>query len=222
MQGAELHAEYRPATDEATIGGDWYDAFKLPDGRIAMTIGDVVGHGLQAATWMTRMRQAMQAAAMLDPDPRVMLGVANRTLRLHEREVYATAMAAIYDPPSRKLRIASAGHPPPVVARAGRSIEELMCRGLLLGVVDDGAYDDHTVEIGAGDMVVFYTDGLVEVERDPAIGQRRLFDALRLDAVTQAANPALAIFERVLDGGTIQDDIAILTLRAGSSSTITP
>jgi PAS domain S-box-containing protein len=222
MQGAELHAEYRPATDEATIGGDWYDAFKLPDGRIAMTIGDVVGHGLQAATWMTRMRQAMQAAAMLDPDPRVMLGVANRTLRLHEREVYATAMAAIYDPPSRKLRIASAGHPPPVVARAGRSIEELICRGLLLGVVDDAAYDDHTVEIGAGDMVVFYTDGLVEVERDPAIGQRRLFDALRLDAVTQAANPALAIFERVLDGGTIQDDIAILTLRAGSSSTITP
>lgn len=209
-----IHAEYRPATDEAAIGGDWYDAFRLPDGRIAMTIGDVVGHGLQAATWMTRMRQAMQAAAMIDPDPRVMLGVANRTLRLHESEHYATAMAAIYDPSARTLHISSAGHPGPALARADGTVEDIFCRGFLLGVVDEPHYNLRVLEVAPGDLAVFYTDGLVELERDFEIGQARLRDALRLGEIRSAANPALAIFERVLDGACAQDDIAILTLQA--------
>jgi PAS domain S-box-containing protein len=209
-----IHAEYRPATDEATIGGDWYDAFRLPDGRIAMTIGDVVGHGLQAATWMTRMRQAMQAAAMLDPDPCVMLGVANRTLVMQEREVYATAMAAIYDASARTLHVASAGHPGPVVARADGSVEDVRCRGVLLGVVDGGSPDVCTVEISPGDLVVFYTDGLVERERDIELGQARLRDALRRDGIREAPNPALAVYERVLAGESVKDDVAILTLHA--------
>jgi PAS domain S-box-containing protein len=213
-----IHAEYRPATDEATIGGDWYDAFRLPDGRIAMTIGDVVGHGLQAATWMTRMRQAMQAAAMLDPDPCVMLGVANRTLVMQEREVYATAMAAIYDASARTLHVASAGHPGPVVARGGGGVEDVRCRGCLLGIENAGQYDVAVVEIEPGDLVVFYTDGLVELERDIEVGQARLRDALRLAEIREAPNPALAIFERVLAGASAKDDVAILTLHAVATS----
>jgi PAS domain S-box-containing protein len=209
-----IHAEYRPATDEATIGGDWYDAFRLPDGRIAMTIGDVAGHGLQAATWMTRMRQAMQAAAMLDPDPRVMLGVANRTLRMQDRDVYATALAAIYDASARTLHVASAGHPDPVLARAGGATAELGCRGFLLGVVDEPSYDLKVVEIGPDDLLVFYTDGLVEVERDLDLGQSRLREALGLGSVRSAENPALAIFDLVAGSATVQDDVAILTLHA--------
>jgi PAS domain S-box-containing protein len=209
-----IHAEYRPATDEATIGGDWYDAFRLPDGRIAMTIGDVVGHGLQAATWMTRMRQAMQAAAMLDPDPCIMLAVANRTLVMQEREVYATAMAAIYDAAARTLHVASAGHPSPVIARAGGVVEDVRCRGCLLGVESAANYDVAVVEIAPDDLVVFYTDGLVELERDIESGLARLREALGRDAVRTADNPALAIFEHVLAGASAKDDVAVLTLHA--------
>jgi PAS domain S-box-containing protein len=215
LPDVRIHAEYRPATDEATIGGDWYDAFRLPDGRIAMSIGDVVGHGLQAATWMTRMRQAMQAAAMLDPDPRVMLGVANRTLRMHDREIYATAIAAIYDASASTLQIASAGHPGPMVARADGSVEDVHCRG---GVVDEPKYDARVVRIGPGDLVVLYTDGLIELDRDLELGEAKLRAALRDDAVRSADNPALAVFEHVIGNATAADDVAILTLHARSET----
>jgi PAS domain S-box-containing protein len=209
----QLHAEYRPADDEATIGGDWYDAFLLPDGRVAMTIGDVAGHGLQAAIWMTKMRQAMQAAALLDPDPRVMLGVANRTLLMLENDVYASAMAAIYDATTHSLIVASAGHPGPVVSRHDGSVEEMAFPGFLLGVVDQNVYDVHTIRLEPGDVAVFYTDGLVEADRDFALGAERLRNALARTEVRSAVNPALAVFETVLEGASIQDDVAILTAR---------
>jgi hypothetical protein len=218
LPDVRIHAEYRPATDEAAIGGDWYDAFRLPDGRIAITIGDVVGHGLQAATWMTRMRQAMQAAALLDPDPRVMLDVANRTLTMQSLPLYATAMAAIYDASTHTLHFASAGHPGPAISRADGRIEDLLCGGVLLGVLDDSHYDVRTTEIEPGDLVAFYTDGLVELERDFERGQARLHDALRRDAVRAAVNPAVAIFEHVTGGATVQDDVAILTLHATATA----
>jgi PAS domain S-box-containing protein len=210
----ELFAEYRPAGNEAAIGGDWYDAFRLPDGRVAITIGDVVGHGLHAAVWMTKMRQAMQAAAMLDPDPSVMLGVANRTLRLLERDVFATAMAAVYDGTTRHMTVASAGHPGPAVARADGTIEEPYLSGLMLGLADDAVYENHAIAVRAGDLVAFFTDGLVEADRDIERGYERLRAALRLASVKGAANPALAIFESVLSGIAIRDDVAILVARA--------
>lgn len=213
-----IDAQYHPATDEALIGGDWYDAFRLPDGRIVMTIGDVAGHGLHAATWMTRVRQAMQAAAMLDPDPRVMLSVANRTLRMHGCELYATAMAAIYDATTRTLHLASAGHPSPLVARADGSVDELPCHGVLLNVVDEPSYELCAVEIVPGDLVVLYTDGLVEIERDFERGQSRLREAVCHDDIRTSETPALAIYERITGGATVQDDIAILTLLARSAN----
>jgi PAS domain S-box-containing protein len=206
----QLSAEYRPATDEAAIGGDWYDAFLLQDGRLVMTIGDVTGHGLEAAIWMTKMRQAMQAAAMLAPDPRVMLEVANRTL-LRERDVFATALAAIYDGPSRTMAIASAGHPGPTIARQTGAIEEVDCPGVLLGVSDNNVYGLQTIVLNPGDLVVFYTDGLVEAERDIRRGLERLREALRREDVKNAEDPALGIFEAVLAGLPIRDDVAILT-----------
>jgi PAS domain S-box-containing protein len=213
----ELFAEYRPAGNEAAIGGDWYDAFRLPDGRVAITIGDVVGHGLHAAVWMTKMRQAMQAAAMLDPDPSVMLGVANRTLRLLERDVFATAMAAVYDGAAGHMIVASAGHPGPAVARAHGAIEEPYLTGLMLGLADDAAYENHTIAVRAGDLVTFFTDGLIEAERDIERGYERLRAALGVESIKTAANPALAIFESVGGGITIRDDVAILVARAISA-----
>ena len=129
-----LTAEYRPGKSEATIGGDWYDAFALEDGRIVLTVGDVLGNGLRAAIVMTKLRQAMQAAAMVVADPNVMLDVADKTLRLHDGDGYATAIAAVYDPKLQSLTFASAGHPGPMLRAPDGSVEELSSPGLLLGL----------------------------------------------------------------------------------------
>jgi len=209
----QLDAEYRPAADEATIGGDWYDAFVLDDGRIVMTIGDVIGHGLKAAIWMTKIRQALQSAALFDAHPRVMLGVADRTTAMLEGDVYATALVAIYDPRMRELSAASAGHPGPSIVRSDGTVEDVSCPGTMLGIPGRSVYHVCAVTLQPGDLVVFYTDGLVEAGHDFTLGQQRLRDALASSAVRTAKNPALAIFENVLGGMAVQDDVAIMTAR---------
>ena len=209
----QLDAEYRPAADEATIGGDWYDAFVLADGRIVMTIGDVIGHGLRAAIWMTKIRQALQSAALLDAQPHVMLGVADRTTAMLEGDVYATAFVAIFDPRTHELTVASAGHPGPIIVREDGRVEDVACAGTMLGMPGGSAYDASTLALQRDDLVVFYTDGLVAAGRDFVIGQQRLRDALASSAVRAAENPALAIYDHVLAGTVVRDDVAILTAR---------
>jgi serine phosphatase RsbU (regulator of sigma subunit) len=213
LDDLRLSADYRPGNSEATIGGDWYDAFVLGDGRIVMTIGDVIGHGLKAAIWMTKLRQALQSAALLDAHPRVMLGVANRTAAMLEGDVYATALVAIFDPRTRDLMAASAGHPGPSVVRSDGTVEDVSCPGTMLGIPGASIYDVCTTALQPGDLVVFYTDGLVEAGRDFAAGQQRLRDALASESVRTAENPALALFEKALAGTVVQDDVAILTAR---------
>ncbi|GAC1306931.1 MAG: hypothetical protein NVSMB19_19420 [Vulcanimicrobiaceae bacterium] len=110
-----LSAEYRPGNSEATIGGDWYDAFVLDDGRVAITIGDVLGSGLNAAVTMGKVRQAMRSAATLSPLPNAMLDVADHTVRAESADTYATALACIYDTSKHQFTFASAGHPGPAM-----------------------------------------------------------------------------------------------------------
>ncbi|HEV2643344.1 MAG TPA: PAS domain-containing protein, partial [Candidatus Elarobacter sp.] len=124
IENLRLSADYRPGNTESTIGGDWYDAFLLPDGRVALTIGDVLGSGLAAAVIMGKVRQSMRSAAVLSPDPESMLDVADRTIRDESDDTYATALAAIYDPRVGQFSIASAGHAGPVLRHADGRIEE--------------------------------------------------------------------------------------------------
>ena len=160
-----LNADYRPGSDEATIGGDWYDAFVLRDGRVAISVGDVIGHGLHAAVTMTKLRQAMQAAAMVSPDPNVMLRVADETIRLIDVDGYATAVAALYDPQARTLTFASAGHPGPIVRTPDGRVTDHSTSGLLLGLRTGSETDVCVIDIPAHSTIVLYTDGLVEATR---------------------------------------------------------
>lgn len=210
IDGLELAAEYRPGSAEATIGGDWYDAFELDDGRIAITVGDVLGHGLHAAVTMTKLRQAMQAAAMLDPDPSAMLRVADKTLRLIDADAYATAIAAIYDPRARTLAYASAGHPGPALRGPTGSVVDLTRSGLMLGLFDGRASEVAVVATPAGSTLVFFTDGLIEATRDIAEGQQRLHDYLASDATLDGLAGARQLVEHVLGHGDASDDIAVL------------
>ncbi len=215
VPGLDLDADYRPGSDEATIGGDWYDAFVLDDGRVAITVGDVLGHGLHAAVTMTKLRQAMQSAAMVDPDPNVMLDVADKTLRLVDRDGYATALAAIYDGTAQTITFASAGHAGPAVRTADGRVEDFHSEGQMLGLRPGGEGATNVVPAVPGVVMVFYTDGLTEATRDTDEGQRRLHEALGRDDVAHGERPARTIVQQVLGTTQASDDIAVLVARIG-------
>ena len=213
LEQLELDADYRPGSDEATIGGDWYDAFVLADGRVAISVGDVLGHGLRAAVTMTKLRQAMQSAAMVSPDPHVMLDVADKTLRLIDPDGYATAIAAIYDPAAQTLAFASAGHPGPVMRTPDGRVEELASYGMMLGLRSPERQKITLVPAPDGTMFVFFTDGLTEATRDIEAGHRRLHEAVGRDEVLGGSRPARAIVQSVLGAAEASDDIAVLVAR---------
>jgi PAS domain S-box-containing protein len=213
VEHLDLDAEYRPGSDEATIGGDWYDAFALEDGRVAITVGDVLGHGLHAAVTMTKLRQAMQSAAMVNPDPNLMLDVADRTLRLLDPDGYATALAGIFDGEAGTLTFASAGHPGPALRTQDGRVLEFTSPGLMLGLRDGRQNETELVPAAPGSTIVFYTDGLVEATRDIDVGHRRLHEALERADVVNGEHPARAIVAHVLGGDEATDDIAVLVAR---------
>jgi len=204
-------ASYRAGQSEATIGGDWYDAFVLRDGRIALTVGDVLGSGLKAAVVMTKLRQAMQSAALIVADPNAMLDAAEQTLRLHAPDGIATAIAAILDPVSMVLLLASAGHPGPAVRHRDGSIEEVAMPGILLGLREEPEPLSE-LRLVPGETVVFYTDGLVEATRDFAEGIARLHAALAKPEIYAARYPARRLMNAVLPPSGATDDTAVLVI----------
>jgi len=212
VDGLALDAAYRPGSNEAKIGGDWYDAFVLPDARLVITVGDVLGHGLQAAVAMTKLRLAMQSAAMVDPDPNLMLRVADATLRLSDPDAYATAIAAIYDPRTRTVAFASAGHPGPALRGTDGQVQIVDQSASMIGLRSGSESEICTIETPPGSMLVFYTDGLIEVVRDVEEGFGRLSRVLAAPDFPAAARPAEALVTAVLGADTAHDDIAVLVV----------
>jgi PAS domain S-box-containing protein len=213
VTGVTFDAVYLPGKSEAEIGGDWYDAFMLADGRIVISIGDVVGSGLRAAVTMTKIREAIRTAALANPDPAAVLALADVALKLDDAETMATAMIGLLDPASRTLTCAAAGHPGPLMYVPGAAVSEpFLERALPLGLRTGEPMRSRTIALPAGAFLAFFTDGLVESTRDAFEGERRLRAALADPAVRAARHPAAAIREAVLFDGA-RDDVAILTLR---------
>lgn len=215
-----LDAEYRPGSAEATIGGDWYDAFIVKDGRVVITVGDVLGHGLRAAVTMTKLRQAMQAAAMINPDPNVMLKVADETLKLIDPDQgYATAIALVFNPSDTFIEFASAGHPGPVIRHADGSVEYYTSPGIMLGLRDGTETDTCRVATPHGTSIVLFTDGITEATRDFQEGYDRLYEAVLDDELLYGENPAKRLVERVLGSTPASDDIAVLIASVANPKT---
>ncbi len=214
VDGIEFDSIYAPASDEATVGGDWYDAFVLPGGAIALTIGDVTGHGLEAATVMGRVRQAMRAAAVLHDDPAEMVRAADLTLKIEQENAIATAVAAVIDPTLRSITCAIAGHPAPIRRRADGTVADLpISPGVPLGLQSDGEASSETFALKSGDLIAFVTDGLLEIDRDLCAGEQQVRECIGKEAVYAAKAPAKALFKAMRQGGVQRDDIAVLTLR---------
>ncbi|HTJ27306.1 MAG TPA: SpoIIE family protein phosphatase [Candidatus Limnocylindria bacterium] len=205
-------AAYLPGTEEAIVGGDWYDAFHLPDGRIAFSIGDVAGHGLRAAIVMGEVRQAFRAAALNPNSPSLVLERANTIVNMRANPVMVTAIFGIIDPRDGVVTYASAGHPPPILGLPGGTVHALPKDGVPLGIVEEVGASDWTFTLPPGALFTLYTDGLIEYSRDVLEGESRLLDAVRTGARLGGREQARALIERVFARCTNTDDVATLTV----------
>ena len=153
---------YLPA--EGDLGGDWYDIFVLPSGKVGLVMGDVEGHGLRSAVVMGRLRSALRAYALEHDDPADVLRRLDRKLCHFEGGITATVIYAVTEPPFDTLFICTAGHPPPLMAGSGQpeAHETQVQAGLILGVDPARERPSSTLALEQGDALVFYTDGLVE------------------------------------------------------------
>jgi PAS domain S-box-containing protein len=215
IDGLSLDAVYTAASDDLSVGGDWYDAFPVPDGRLAITVGDVAGKGLNAAVLMATVRQSIRVAALQGLSPSEVLGAAEAALQLEYQDRLVTAFVALVDPGSWTMAYASAGHPPALVRRPDATLMELEGAGLPLGApLARARKTRHLLGIPPGSLIVLYTDGLIESTRDVIEGETRLREALAHDALLHAKSPAGLIRDLVIPGGA-RDDVAILTLTLG-------
>ncbi len=212
IPGIAMDAFYRAGTDDARIGGDWYDALRLADGRVVVTIGDVSGSGLDAAVTMATVRQVVRGVAQIHPDPGMMLDAADRTLQADALDRIVTAFVAVLDPVTEELTYASAGHPRPLLRRADGTLTELVVPGVPLGAPFKGSRVSETTVMPADSVLVLYTDGLTESTRDITAGEAALHAALSDPSVLAATNVSRAIHDAVIDG-TARDDVAIFTVR---------
>ncbi|MBV8151437.1 MAG: SpoIIE family protein phosphatase, partial [Candidatus Eremiobacteraeota bacterium] len=191
-------AIYLPAERPALIGGDWYDAEELPSGSICISVGDVSGHGIAASIVAGRTRQAILTLAAEYEDPARVLSKVNRATIARAEPYIATAAVGILKKDLSSMVYALAGHPPPLLARAADgSVEALQLGGIPLGVMADLKAVNRDVALAAGDLLAFYTDGLIESKKDALQGIERLREALSRMSACQDDH---GLAERVLRG----------------------
>jgi len=208
IPGIAFDAIYQAAMLEATVGGDWYDAFRLPDGRLVLSVGDVAGKGLDAAVAMASVRQSIRTAALINPEPVAVLNAVDRIVRAMGRAPFVTAFVGVLDPVCFELTFASAGHPPPLLRGPDRTVRTLFAPDLPLGIRGHADGAGTTVDIEPGSVLLCYTDGLTEFDRDALLGESVVAAAL----ATTDQEIAHAIYAGVSGGLPPHDDVAILAV----------
>jgi PAS domain-containing protein len=213
-RGIELAARFRPGAAEADVGGDWYDAFSLPDGRLVLVVGDVMGKGVIAAAGMGRLRAALRALAFVDPLPEAVLRGLDRVFSATEEpDQIATLVYLLINPAARRAAVGGAGHLPLVLLRSGEEpvLVDAGSGSTPLGWPEPRV--QQTMELGPGDILMGLTDGMVE---------RRGYDldeglARVLAAVAEPAESLDALVEQVTTtmlGHTAgRDDATLLAVR---------
>jgi serine phosphatase RsbU (regulator of sigma subunit)/PAS domain-containing protein len=177
--GIEVAVRYRPVGRGHLVGGDWYDTLLLPEkpgtvapgtvapgghdhARILVVVGDVAGHGIEAVTGMVTARNSLRGLAITGAGPAELIGMLNNVLCHLTQDVVGTVIAGIYDPGTRILRWARAGHLPPVLVRNQQARALPLPNGILLGMDPDATFDEATTQLMPGDTMLLFTDGLIE------------------------------------------------------------
>jgi anti-sigma regulatory factor (Ser/Thr protein kinase) len=214
LRDATLAARYVPGGVGLKVGGDWYDAVPLRDGRVLLAIGDVVGHGVRAAASMGKLRNVLQYGALDGLAPAALLQRLNSFFCALPDADMATLFVAEYDPGAARLRYANAGHPPAVLRLPDGTTELLdASRSMPLCATELVHYEEAEHEVPPGSLLVLYTDGLIERRGESLdAGFTRLDDALR-DAPEHVEDVADLLLRAVLADGAPPDDVALLCVR---------
>ena len=216
-KGARVMTWYSAGTQHLDVGGDWYDAIELPNGRLGVSIGDVVGRGLRAAAAMGQLRSALRGIALEMRGPAATLEALNRYAARTPGTELATVAYGEYDPTTGAFVYACAGHPPPVACIDGRAIALEDGRSPLLAAGYDGPRAESTCLLPPHSTLVLYTDGLVERRDEPFHrGVDRLRSAVERSRDADPADLIDVVVESVLGTRERTDDAALLVLRTGA------
>ncbi|BBA95589.1 putative magnesium or manganese-dependent protein phosphatase [Actinacidiphila reveromycinica] len=212
----EIALRYMPAARSMNVCGDWYDVVDLSEDTFTVAVGDVVGHGLEAAAVMGMLRSALSAAVRAIPEPGRAMDVLSRYARTFEGALATTAAKAVVDTRTRRITYTCAGHPPPMLCRRDGTVITLdQATDPPLGIrLDDHPRPQATVPYDRGDTLVLYTDGLVERRgEDIDVGLRRLGGTLARHTALGPDDLADVLLSRlgVAQGGP--DDIALIVVR---------
>ncbi|WP_233211188.1 SpoIIE family protein phosphatase [Mycobacterium sp. shizuoka-1] len=223
IDGVDVGVSYEPADVVQGLGGDWYDALELPHGRMYLAVGDVVGHGLPAVEDMAQLRSAGRALALQGLAPAQLLGSLNTFTRLASNGKFATMGVAVLDPESGTLAYGAAGHPPPLLRRSatGTVIRLAGAHGPVLGPVERASYSEGTVEVGEGDILVMYTDGLIERRgQDIESGMARVADLVARWRGDESLPAACRQLTQTLAPRPRDDDVCVVAVRFGAIGAI--
>jgi phosphoserine phosphatase RsbU/P len=209
--GITFAARYAPA-QEHNVGGDWYDIFTLPSGQLWVVVGDVAGHGLEAAVVMGRIRSALRAYSLIDAPVAHVLDLVDRKVSHFESATMATVACAVSNPPYETLTVAVAGHPPPVLAAPGQPAVFVDVKvGPPIGMNLRVRREATTMTLPANSVMAFYTDGLVERR-----GECLDVGLERLRRATSPGPPnrvAADIMRKVVGRTVLHDDVALVVMR---------
>jgi anti-sigma regulatory factor (Ser/Thr protein kinase)/putative methionine-R-sulfoxide reductase with GAF domain len=213
LPAVALAGRYLPAAS-AQLGGDWYDAFQLPDGRLGMAIGDVVGRGFYAAAVMGQLRSGLRAYALDGIGPSEVLEQLSRLLRQLQPGRTATVLYLVLDAYGGSLVVSSAGHPPPLVAADDGSVFVELPGSAPLGATRHPTYEEREAAIEPGSTLVLYTDGLVERPGESLDAGLERLTIVVGDGEQDLEHLGDSLVDELLPEGPTEDDAALLLARA--------
>lgn len=216
IDGFDYSAVYEPADGEGEVGGDFFDVFDLPDGKFAIVVGDVSGKGAEAAAQTAMAKFMLRAFAMRNPSPAsVLFHLNNALVRGLVDDRFTTLVYITIDAPARRAHVAIAGHPSPLLYRStSKEIEPIEAEGSLLGAFDDQQYEAQSIDFESGDILVTYTDGMLEARAgDELYGLKRLAESLGEHAPNSSTEEIVReMYRDVSSFGHITDDTVVFAL----------
>ncbi|MFI9024524.1 PP2C family protein-serine/threonine phosphatase [Streptomyces sp. NPDC053560] len=202
----DLAAHYLPSGSSALVGGNWYDALQLPDGRMLLSAGDLTGHGVAATSGMAMLLGALRGMAVSGQEPGPLMGYLNQLLDASAQPALGSAVCCRFDPATRRLDWAQAGHPAPLLFRDGRGRQLQPPEGVLLGATSHATYAQRSEQLVPGDLLVLYTDGLAP--------RRSTHDT---DSAHESADRLLALAPRFAEARSAQDSVRIAVEEFGNA-----
>ncbi|MFJ9886819.1 SpoIIE family protein phosphatase [Streptomyces sp. NPDC091287] len=211
----DIAAHYLPSESSNLIGGDWYDAMELPDGRTLLTVGDLTGHGIPATSAMAMMLGALRGMAVAGIEPGALMEHLNQVVEASIQPALGSALCCRFDPDSSVLSWAQAGHPAPLLFRHGSRRLLPPPDGMLLGAASNVVFEQDEVRLYPGDVLVLHTDGLTR-RGDRGAGPEALLALAPRFADARTAQECVRSVVEEFGGTERLDDACVLVARIGA------